>query len=70
MSFKMRTFIFTFLSKTSTATRKFTVKKLLSDTDVDNLTGRDIINIFWDHAIENEIDVKNYNLLGYSIKIQ
>lgn len=69
MSFQLRKFTFNFISKVSDRTKKITIKKLMSDADMDSLTGRDIQNIFWDHAIENEINVKNYTMIGYTVAL-
>lgn len=69
MSFRMRKFTFNFISRVSDRTKKITVKKLMSDADVESLTGTDIKNIFWDHAIENEINVKNYMMTGYTVSL-
>ena len=69
MSFRIIKFTFNFISRVSDRTKKITIKKLMSDADVESLTVIDIKNIFWDHAIENEINVKNYMMTGYTVTL-
>lgn len=67
MKFYKRKFVFKFISKVSGKVKKIVITKIMSNEELNELTNNDIKNIFWDHAIENNINVKNYSLVGHTV---